>query len=183
MRAENMGTREDVMHAEANPNAAGVVIRQGYEPGLIGRVAELHGCYYADAWGSGAPFEALIAREFAEFLEGYDPRHDLVLTANRDGRCIGSISIYGRRRLPEGAQLRFFIVDPACHGCGAGKALLAQALAWCREQRIPRVFLWTVDGLPASRRLYEKAGFRVTERVPDDRYTVIRDNLRLELAL
>ncbi|MFP5260055.1 MAG: N-acetyltransferase family protein [Acidobacteriota bacterium] len=171
------------MDSKATQGETGVVIRRGYEPGLIGRVAELHGCYYADAWGSGAPFEALVAREFAEFLEGYDPRHDLVLTANREGRCIGSISIYGRRQLAEGAQLRFFIVDPACHGCGAGKALLAQALQWCREQQIPRVFLWTVDGLPASRRLYEKAGFRVTERVPDDRYTIVRDNLRLELDL
>ena len=32
-------------------------------------------------------------------------------------------------------------------------------------------------------RCYEKAGFRVTERVPDDRYTVHRDNLRFELDL
>ena len=162
---------------------SGVTIHRGYVPGLIGRVAELHGCYYAAAWGAGAPFEALIAREFGEFIEGYDDRHDLALSAFRDRRLIGSISVFGRRLLPEGAQLRFFIVDPACCGCGVGKALLAQALAWCREQRFPRVFLWTVDGLPASRRLYEKAGFRVTERVPDDRYTVVRDNLRLELDL
>lgn len=171
------------MRAQRGEDGPGVVIRQGYEPGLIGRVAEWHGRYYAEAWGAGAPFEALIAREFGEFVEGYDARHDLLLSAHRDGRLIGSISLYGRRQLPEGAQLRFFIVDPACHGCGAGKALLAAALDWCREQRLARVFLWTVDGLPTSRRLYEQAGFRVTERVPDDRYTVVRDNLRLELDL
>ena len=167
-------------HEQAGP---GLTIRRGYVPGLIGRVAELHGSYYAAAWGAGAPFEALVAREFGEFIEGSDDRHDLALSAFRDERLIGAISVVGRRLLPQGAQLRFFIVDPACHGCGAGKALLAQALAWCREQKLPRVFLWTVDGLPASRRLYEKAGFRVTERAPDDRYTVLRDNLRLELDL
>ena len=116
-------------------------------------------------------------------MEGYDPGLDRMLAAHRGDSLIGAIGVWGRRLLPEGAQLRFFIVDPACHGCGAGKALLAQALDWCREQRLSRVFLWTVDGLPASRRLYEKAGFRVTERVPDDRYTVVRDNLRLELDL
>ncbi|KHK03244.1 GNAT family N-acetyltransferase [Desulfovibrio sp. TomC] len=165
------------------PSDAEFHIHRGYLPGVIGRAAELHGRYYAEAWGSGAPFESLIAREFGEFMEGYDERFDLLLSANQDGRCIGTIAIYGRRRLPEGAQLRFFIVDPDCHGCGAGKALLAEALAWCREQGLAKVFLWTVDGLPASRRLYEKAGFRVTERVPDDRYTVLRDNLRLELEL
>ena len=169
--------------AGSGPVDAELRIRRGYEPGVIGRAAELHGRYYADAWGSGAPFESLVAREFGEFMEGYDERFDLLLSAHRDGRCIGTIAIYGRRRLPEGAQLRFFIVDPDCHGCGAGKALLAEALAWCREQGLGKVFLWTVDGLPASRRLYEKAGFRVTERVPDARYTVVRDNLRLELDL
>jgi len=160
-----------------------LVLGRGYEPGLVGRVAELHGRYYAGAWGSGAPFEMQMAREFSDFLEGYDPRHDLVLSAHIGRSLAGSITVYGRRLLPEGAQLRFFIVDPAWHGRGAGKALLAEALAFCRQRRFPRVFLWTVDGLPASRRLYEKAGFRVTERVPDDRYTVLRDNLRMELAL
>ena len=46
------------------PPVGGIEIRRGYEPGLIGRAAELHGRYYAEAWGSGAPFESLIAREF-----------------------------------------------------------------------------------------------------------------------
>ncbi len=161
----------------------GLEIRRGYEPGLLGRAAELHGRYYAEIWGSGAPFESLVAREFGEFVEGYDEGDDLLLSARKDGRVIGMIAIYGRRRLPEGAQLRFFIVDPDCHGCGAGKALLAEALSWCRQRGFLKVFLWTVDGLPASRRLYERAGFLVTERVSDDRYTVVRDNLRLELDL
>jgi GNAT superfamily N-acetyltransferase len=161
----------------------GVLLRRGYEPGLVGRVAELHGRYYARAWGAGAPFELLIAREFIEFLEGYDPACDLVLAAHIGETLVGSISIIGRERSPDGVQLRFFIVDPDWHGRGAGKALLAAALAWCRKRRFPKVFLWTVDGLPQSRRLYEKAGFRVTERVPDDRYTVLRENLKMELLL
>lgn len=164
--------------------ASGTVeIRRGYEPGLVGRVAELHGRYYAVAWGSGAPFEILMGREFCDFIERYDPATDLVLSARVDGNLAGSISILGRAGGPGEAQLRFFIVDPACHGRGAGKALLEQALDWCRERGFARVFLWTVDGLPQSRGLYEKAGFRVTERVPDDRYTVERDNLRMELDL
>lgn len=160
-----------------------IEIHRGYEPGLIGRVGELHGRYYATAWGSGAPFELLITREFCDFIEHYDPEKDLVLSAHIDGVLVGSISILGQNPGPDGVQLRFFIVDPVYHGRGAGKALLSTSLEWCRERRFHKIFLWTVDQLPQSRGLYEKAGFRVTERCPDDRYTVHRDNLKMELTL
>jgi len=160
-----------------------IEIHRGYEPGLVGRVSELHGRYYAAAWGAGAPFEILISREFCEFIEHYDPEKDLVLSAYIDGVLAGSISMLGQHPGPEGIQLRFFIVDPVYHGRGAGKALLSGALDWCCERGFRKVFLWTVDHLPQSRGLYEKAGFRVTERVPDDRYTVLRDNLKMELTL
>jgi GNAT superfamily N-acetyltransferase len=162
---------------------ASIEIRRGYEPGLIGRVSELHGRYYAEAWGSGAPFEMLIAREFSEFIEHYDPENDLVLSAHIGGVLAGSISMLGHNPGPDGVQLRFFIVDPPYHGLGAGKALLSAALDWCRERGFRKIFLWTVDGLVQSRGLYEKNGFRVTQRVPDDRYTVLRDNLKMELTL
>jgi hypothetical protein len=42
---------------------------RGYEPGLIGRVGELPGRYYAMAWQSGAPLEILISLEFCDFIE------------------------------------------------------------------------------------------------------------------
>ncbi|MGB7849176.1 MAG: GNAT family N-acetyltransferase [Candidatus Acidiferrum sp.] len=160
-----------------------IEIHRGYEPGLVGRVAELHGRYYAAAWGSGAPFELLMTREFCDFIEHYDPERDLVLSSHISGALVGSISILGQNPSPDGVQLRFFIVDPAYHGRGAGKVLLSTVLEWCRERRFRKIFLWTVDHLPQSRTLYEKAGFRVTERCPDDRYTVHRDNLKMELAL
>jgi GNAT superfamily N-acetyltransferase len=158
-------------------------IHRGYEPGLIGRVGELHGRYYAQAWGSGAPFELMMTREFCDFIEHYDPEKDLVLSAHIGGVMVGSISMLGRNAGADGVQLRFFLVDPAYQGHGAGKALLSAALEWCRERGFQKIFLWTVDQLPQSRGLYEKAGFRVTERCPDDRYTVLRDNLKMELSM
>lgn len=160
-----------------------VEIVAGYLPGLVGKVAELHGRYYAEVWKCGAPFEILIAREFSEFLEHYDPDRDLVLSARTEGRLIGSITLIGRQNSPDGVQLRFFIVDPAFHGLGVGKDLLLAALDWCRARNYRRVFLWTVDNLPRSRRLYEKNGFRVVENVPDDRYTVMHHNLKMVLDL
>ena len=165
------------------PETTCIEIHRGYEPGLIGRVGELHGRYYADAWGAGAPFEIMMLREFCEFIEHYDPEKDLVLSAHVRGAMIGAISILGRNASLSGVQLRFFIVDPAYHGRGAGKALIHAALDWCRERGFRNVFLWTVDHLPQSRGLYEKVGFRVTERCPDDRYTVHRQNLKMELEI
>jgi hypothetical protein len=36
---------------------------EGYRPGTLGRIAELHGVYYAAVWGSGAEFEGMMASE------------------------------------------------------------------------------------------------------------------------
>ncbi len=160
---------------------SGVILRQGYEPGAIGRIVELHGRYYDRVWGSGAAFEILIAREVSEFIEHYDPDQNLLLTAHQGGAMIGSLALVGRTPEPGRAQLRFFIVDEACRRCGAGKALLDAGLAWCRERGFSGVFLWTVDNLAESRRMYERAGFAVTERVPDARYTALQDTLKMEL--
>jgi GNAT superfamily N-acetyltransferase len=161
---------------------AGIEIHSGYEPGIIGRVSELHGRYYATAWGVGAGFELMMTREFCDFVEHYDSKNDLLLSAHIDGVLAGSISILGSPGV-EGAQLRFFLVDPRYHGRGAGKMLLNAALIWCREHHFRKVFLWTVDHLPQSRRMYERAGFRVTVQCTDDRYTAPLESLQMELTL
>jgi GNAT superfamily N-acetyltransferase len=160
-----------------------VVLHEGYEPGAVGRIVELHGRFYAGAWGAGAPFEVLIAREVGEFLDSYDPAHDLLVTAHLGEAMVGSLAMVGRTERPGWAQMRFVIVDPACHRRGAGKAMLRRGLSWSRARGYAGIFLWTVDNLPASRAMYEKAGFTVVECCPDDRYTVPRDCLRMELPL
>lgn len=162
---------------------AGLTICSGYVPGLVGWVSGVHGAYYAGAWGSGAPFEIQMAREFSEFIEQFDGQRDLVLSAHLDGRIVGAVAVLGSPPTAEGAQLRFFIVDPACQGQGAGSRLLTTALEWCRAQGHEKVFLWTVDGLPQSRHLYEKTGFCIVERHWDDRYTVPREALKMVLDL
>ena len=61
--------------------------------------------------------------------------------------------------------------------------MLTAALTWCHAQEYKTVFLWTVDGLPASRAMYDRAGFRVVARVEDARYSVPLTSLKMELAL
>jgi N-acetylglutamate synthase-like GNAT family acetyltransferase len=161
---------------------APIVLRSGYQPGVIGRIGELHGRYYAVAWGSGAAFEMQVLRRLCDFLEHDNPRTHVLLTAHAGDTLIGSAAVQCVPD-PRRAQLRFVIVDPAWHGRGAGRALLDAALAWCREHDVETVFLWTVEGLPASRTMYERAGFHVVERVEDARYSLPLVSLRLELVL
>ena len=166
-------------HPDVTPT---IVLRPGYEPGVIGRIGELHGRYYADAWRSGAAFEIQMLRALCVFVEEYDPRTHVLLTAHAGDVMIGSAAVL---RFPETrrAQLRWVIVDPAWQGQGAGRALLQSALDWCRGHGVEICFLWTVEGLPASRAMYERAGFRVVERVEDARYSVPRTSIRMELSL
>ncbi len=159
-----------------------IVLRPGYEPGVIGRIGELHGRYYAAAWGSGAAFEIQMLRALCLFVEAYDPRTHVLLTAHAGDVLIGSAAVI-RFEETRRAQLRWVIVDPAWQGRGAGRALLQSALDWCRERGVEICFLWTVEGLPTSRAMYERAGFRVVERVDDARYSVPRTSIRMELSL
>jgi GNAT superfamily N-acetyltransferase len=160
-----------------------IELREGYVPGAIGLIAGLHGSYYARVWGSGCGFEILVARELSDFVERYDPAVDLLLTAHLDNTMIGGLAMMGRNGDEIGARLRWFIVDPAYHGRGAGKALLQHALRWSKERGFPRVFLWTVDDLPESRHLYDKAGFHECERHPGTHYTLPQHHVKMELAL
>lgn len=138
----------------------------GYVAGALGRVVELHGRYYARHWGLDARFEAEVARELGEFLVRMDPARDRIWVARRDDAVLGSITIDGSG-VAEGARLRWFIVDEACHGQGVGARLMAEAMAFCRQARFVRVFLWTFRGLDAARALYDRWGFRVTEDYED----------------
>ena len=141
-------------------------IHRGYLPGAIGRVAELHGKYYAEHWSFGAPFEAKVAREFAAFVDSYDAERDGLWLALLGDSIEGSISIMSGSP----AQLRWFILSDGVRGKGMGRALVAAAMDFCREKRYPVVELPTFRGLDAARHLYEEQGFRLVEEHEGSQY-------------
>jgi GNAT superfamily N-acetyltransferase len=162
-----------------------IELHRHYEPGVIGRIGELHGRIYADAWGTGAPFEILTLRMLIDYFEHYDPDRDLFLSAHADGTIVGSLAIDGHTTEPHEARIRAVIVDPCHRGQGAGKVMLTTALDWCRAKGYQTIFLWTVDH-PAqarSRALYERAGFHEVERIRDDRYSVPLDSVKMACCL
>jgi len=157
---------------------------KGFEPGYLGHIAQQHGEYYAKVWGSGAGFEAIVARELSEFCERYDPERDLLVTAHMNGELVGCIAIDGTQSERPGlARLRWYLTDERYQGKGIGSALINRGLEFCRSNGFPLVYLWTVEGLPSSLHLYEKLGFKVVQRFVDSRYTMAHTQLMLELPL
>jgi hypothetical protein len=53
-----------------------VTITEGYLPGCIGRITQLHAMYYAAANGFGVAFEAKVAKELGEFCASYTKGRD-----------------------------------------------------------------------------------------------------------
>ena len=160
-----------------------VEIVNGYLPGAIGRIAELHGTYYHEHWGFGLFFESKVATELAAFLERYDAAHDGIWLARATGRVEGSIAIDGSRATHEGAHLRWFIVSDLLRGAGVGKRLLDTAIRFCRQSGYRRVYLNTFEGLDAARRLYEGAGFSLVEQRTGTQWGTEVNEQRYELAL
>jgi GNAT superfamily N-acetyltransferase len=137
-----------------------------YPPGLIGVVSALFGRSIAASHGTDWTVDAFIAEGQCEFLRRFDPARDRVWVALIDAVPCGALTIDGPRPETgrEAARLRFFILDEATRGRGLGRRMVGMALAFCRERGFPRVYLTTLPGLDAARRLYEEVGFRLVSQ-------------------
>ncbi|HTS84932.1 MAG TPA: GNAT family N-acetyltransferase [Usitatibacter sp.] len=140
-------------------NRVAVAIEEGYSPGCVGRIVELHGKYYAEHQGFGIYFEAKVARELGEFCARYTRGRDGLWVAWQDGAIEGSIAIDGSDA--DCARLRWFIVSDALRGTGVGTRLIQAALDFCRSSGVLRVRLVTFSTLHAALHLYVKHGFRL----------------------
>jgi GNAT superfamily N-acetyltransferase len=136
-----------------------ILIEEGYSPGCVGRIVELHGRYYAEHQGFGSYFESKVARELGEFCARYTAGRDGLWVARRAEVIEGSIAIDGSD--PNCARLRWFIVSDALRGTGVGTRLIVAALDLCRSRQYSRVRLVTFSSLHAAIHLYMKHGFKL----------------------
>ncbi len=148
---------------------ADIALRHELKPGDLGSLIQLHGTIYAREYGFDPTFEAFVAGPLAQFALAHGER-DRLWIAERGERLAGCIAIVGASE--KEAQLRWFLVDPSARGCGLGKRLLAEAVAFCEEQGYESIFLWTVSALTTAAHLYRSAGFHKVEEKLGQRWGV-----------
>ena len=153
-------------------------IRHTLPPGDLGMVVHLHGVHYWREYGLDTTFEPYVAKPLADFVLGGAGR---MWVAEEGERVVGSIAMVDAE--PGVGQLRWFLLVPEARGTGLGKRLLDAALAYARERGFRHVYLWTFADLHGALRLYERAGFAVTERKTDFVWGAERTELRMDLDL
>lgn len=96
------------------------------------------------------------------------PRGAFWVVRDEAGRVVGCVGV---DRVDERtAEIHRLYVDAHLRGRGLGRTLVDTALAWARDQALPRMVLWSDTRFTHSHRLYERMGFtRLGERtVPND---------------
>lgn len=142
-------------------DARAVTIRDAFGPGDLGYVIHMHGRLYGAEYGFGVQFEMYVAAGIGEFFDRYEPARDCVWLCEHQGRIVGSLFLVHR---DEGAaQLRYFLLEPACRGIGVGKRLMDLFMQALVERGYTSSFLWTTHELATAAALYRRYGFVLTE--------------------
>jgi len=150
------------------PREAGApaVLIRTHRPGDLGWVLERHGVVYAEEYGWGAPFEAIVARVVAEFAETQDPVREACWVAELEGRRVGSVMLVRHPEREGVARLRLLLVEPEARGLGVGRALVDACTGFARATGYRRVTLWTQSVLAAARAIYARAGYVKVSEAP-----------------
>jgi len=138
-----------------------VKIESGYQPKILGRVTTMHADFYSQNYDFGMEFETKVASEMAEFLARLAGPSNEIWAAVKNDRIVGSITIDGEDIGNGVAHLRWFVMDDAARGSGAGRRLLESALQFVDACGFRETHLWTFKSLDAARRLYEQTGFQL----------------------
>lgn len=136
------------------------VIRH-HKPGDLGMITHFHGKYYAENYGYSGVFEALVAKDFSEFILNFNPEKDVFFVVEQNGTIMGSLAL--QYRSDESAQARFFYLDTSLREKGIGKALMSNIIEFAKRVGYKHINLWTHKGLDSAHALYEKYGFNLVE--------------------
>jgi DNA-binding MarR family transcriptional regulator/GNAT superfamily N-acetyltransferase len=161
-----MQTIEGVL--DARPERPAPYILRPPHAGDLGWIVHRQGALYAEEWGYNEEFEALVADIVAGFVR-HQPAKERCWIAEKDGEVVGSVFLMQRSKTV--AQLRLLYVEPAARGLGIGAKLIEECVRFARQAGYRKIVLWTQSELDAARRLYKKAGFRITAKQPHDSFS------------
>jgi DNA-binding MarR family transcriptional regulator/GNAT superfamily N-acetyltransferase len=131
---------------------------RAHQAGDMGWITMRHGALYADEYGYGPQFEALVADICAQFLKTYDPKSERCFIAELNKVRAGSVCLV--RADKKTAKLRLMFLEPWARGRGIAQKLVDECIAFARKRRYEKIVLWTQSELLAARKLYARAGFR-----------------------
>jgi DNA-binding MarR family transcriptional regulator/GNAT superfamily N-acetyltransferase len=173
-----MATIREIADGRGRP--AAFVLRPP-APGDLGWVVQRNGALYAQEYGWDATYEALVARIIADYA-GRDDAREAGWIAELDGAPAGCVFCMHRDDVT--AQLRLLLVEPRARGMGLGERLVAECVAFARRTGYREMVLWTNDVLAAARRIYQRAGFELTDTEPHHSFghDLVGQNWRLPLS-
>jgi GNAT superfamily N-acetyltransferase len=137
-------------------------------PGDLGWIVARHGVLYAEEFGWGAGFEALVARVIADFAAGSTASAqtpERAWVAEVEGAAAGCV-LCVRGDEPGDAKLRLLLVEPFARSLGVGGRLIDACIAFARDAGYNRLTLWTNAPLVGARRLYDRRGFTLLDEEP-----------------
>ncbi len=135
------------------------------QPGDIGWIVHRQTVLYHQEYGWDWTYEGLASRILGAFVERFDATREDGWIAERRGAIVGSIFLM-KGDEPGLARLRLLYVEPSARGLGLGRTLVAACMARARALGYQRLTLWTNDVLVSARRIYQAAGFRLTNEAP-----------------
>lgn len=159
-----------------------VVVRFADRPGDLGWIVMAHGEVYAHQFGWDTEFEVLVAQIVADYATDHDPVREEAWVAEVDGKRVGCILCVTGDQASV-AKLRILLVTPDARGLGVGGSLVKECLRFASAAGYKQVTLWTNDVLASARKIYQAAGFTLTQEEPHHSFghDLVGQNWKLDL--
>jgi DNA-binding MarR family transcriptional regulator/GNAT superfamily N-acetyltransferase len=138
-----------------------------FRTGDLATIAARQSILY-EPYGWGRPMEILQGEITTAFLRDFKPGREQCWVAERAGLMAGAVLLVDAG--DNVGQLRLLHVEPWARGNGIGGALVTGCVDFARLVGYDLVRLWTHTILQSARRIYEAAGFRITETAMHDEF-------------